>query len=705
MPKTKHKDNLKELIRQSRKLRNEICKWLLKFSGSFNLDHSSIKYVIAAVDLQSDLFYAPITNLSLNELKKWLKCGSPLKVIDKLREDFPVTFSPGGLLRKAIETAEYDWPELGILYLDNQCKSVYEVKIFSNGNIRHHSNNIKENVSDSVAKAIKEGKTILKTTATALLLQRRQIEFDNGIIKPSRLVSMALVGVVFANNVNDMRSSIKYLSYFVNTCAFASYAIISERERYFERAIHQCHHGEMLKSGHFKEIKKQVKILNYLKRNGCWGLPSIIDYDKEPRDKKQTKDQSWYFMRRFLPPSLKELLTSVPGLACYEVRAIIHRVISHLHDSFWRIKAKNKKTKKNEAINIVRLPLYLAKKKTEDLSKRFRKCMQKIQKLKPVDTKRGLALKTLSSLGKAQSFSEQFIEKYWNIQAYFTERGRNNEEILEPRYIASKLKRLVTQCDNITQVKIKKDGYIHGDAHFENILVDASIPEDSVVVSIDPDPNLFLSKEDRKEYKESCNIDDNVIDSEVALLFHDRTYDYARLLLSAWLLYTLASVDGISMKRNKTNKSIWRFSLERGKIIEENSIRGGVTGAVINAVTSIPQDVILYHNTAKDMIVESFLKELPQRYLNHNKGNDDVQIDRLMIVRLWALTIRHGLSICSLMYPEKASGACSLYVITASLFLKGEETVKNVLKEKYTDNAHELAHTLFISRFQENISK
>ncbi len=706
MLKIKSKDNLDKLVNQSRELRNEIGSWLLDFGRSFNLEHSQISYMIAAVDFQSDLFYAPVTNLSQEVLNEWLSCTSPLKaleVIDNLREGFPVGFSLDGFLRKLFEnkTIPLDWPNLGVLYLDNDCKNIREVKKFSGGNIGQLDISIKGTISAAVADSINKGKNILKANATALLLQRREETFDNGFIKPSRSVKMLLAGVVFAKNINEIELSIKHLSCLANICAFASYAVFSERERYFERAIRQCHHGEMLKSGHFNEIKNQVKKLDILKEKGCWGLPPVIECDPELKKGGKKNYYSWFFMRRFLPPPLKELLTSVPGLADYEVRAIIHRTISHLRDSFWNIKAENE-AENNERINVVRLPFYLAKMKAKNLSDHFKECMQRIRNLQPLNTRRGVILKTLSALGKVQEFSNRFIIDNWTIKAYFMKQGGDNEDILAPNNIATKFEELTKQYSNAVNDNVKKDNDIHGDAHFENILVDASIPEDPVVVSIDPYPNLNLSNKFREEYAQSCNItNDEVITKEIAWLFHDRTYDYAKLLLSAWLLYSVASVDGISMKRDKTEKNTWRFFLESDKIIKDNNIRGGATGAEIKTVTSIPHEVIRYHNIAKKAIIQSFLDELHRRYLNHNNDNDHEQINRLMVVRLWALTIRHGLSICSLIYPEKANSACSLYVITASLFSKGEKTVKKVLKEEYPSDAYELANELFAPRFQE----
>ena len=246
-----------------------------------------------------------------------------------------------------------------------------------------------------------------------------------------------------------------------------------------------------------------------------------------------------------------------------------------------------------------------------------------------------------------------------------------------------------------TKGKVWKDCDVHGDPHFENILVDASIPEDPVVVSIDPSyPDPEAMKKVLKTYAEVMEIKYDEAEGEKDWLLTDRTYDYAKLLMSSWLLYSVAAIDGFSINGKKK----CRIRLRNDRIIEDNRARAGASGAGVNAVTNIPGEVMRYHNKATQAIVQEFVDELPARFGNGSQ-KEHANWGRLMVVRLWALTIHAGFAVCSLMYPDKANGACSLYLITASLFERGTSAVNKAISGRCNLSARELAAKLLAPRF------
>jgi hypothetical protein len=532
----------------------------------------------------------------------------------------------------------------------------------------------------------------MNRTAVALLLQQRLQTFDEPV-RPPRSAQVVQVGVVFGENIADVESSIGILADMTNICAFASHAVLYERERYFDRAIRQCHHGQMLKSGPHDEIKYQVTKLDELRKDGCWGLPLVSSpRDKDLGNEQSSSTYSWYFMRRFRLPSLKELLTSVPGLADYEVRAITRRAIGHLKASFWHTTSQEDVHR-----NMVQLPLYLTAQMAKDLGEHFKACTKSIRYCEPLKTSRGVTLQTISALSGLQHIVKHFGDGR-NARAIFKSRHTETPfiRVCSPKVIADKLEAMAKRSSSTALVKLRKDGSIHGDAHFENILVDASIPEDPVVVSIDPSyPDKKRFDKHIKDYGEFFKIKTSELKEEEMWLFKDRTYDYAKLLVSGWLLYSVAAIDGFSIDKVRGG---WRFKLRDDKIIEDSSEKGGVSGAGVNSVTTIPKEVIRYHNEATSSIRQAFLDELPARFIEASEGKR-VTWERLMVVRLWALTIRHGLSVCIMTYPKKARVACSLYMLTASQFEAGVPVVEDVISGNCDLSARELAANLLAPRF------
>lgn len=95
--------------------------------------------------------------------------------------------------------------------------------------------------------------------------------------------------------------------------------------------------------------------------------------------------------------------------------------------------------------------------------------------------------------------------------------------------------------DEVRVLKIEA-GDVHGDAHFGNFLVDASIPEDPLVVSIDPG-EISINDSDPavRQFASGLDLDTVDISRALTMLRRDPTYDFSKLLVSTSSFYGLAS--------------------------------------------------------------------------------------------------------------------------------------------------------------------
>jgi len=690
--------NVEQLIAQSQRLRGQLGNWLLEFGQSNRtvLCKSPAKYLIASVDYQNDLYYSPVTNIAQTDLFKWLHCTNSLELIDELRDRFPVRFNRDGVLNKIIEGHLCRPTELVIIHFDQNGAGIARVRVWSPKKMIWKDIMSRGEVSPRVKSAIADGRKVLDVSAVALILQRREVKRAKSDVQPGRSASVVQVGMAFAPLAKDVEESVTDLALAANICAFASHAVLTERERYYERAIRQCRQGEMLKSGPHRQIDGQVRKLDKLKRQGRWALPVV----NSPRDQDLVQPPthigvgpqlSWYFMSRFGLPSLKQLLTSVRGFATYEVRAITRCTIIHLSKTFWENLAATRTRN-----NAVCLPLYLASVKAADFGKHLQNCYKKVQQVEPLKTEHDITLHTQSALGDLYPLAGACI-RWKALKVTFNPANPSNvfATILPPTRIGILLRQMAKHRARTQVVTVHHDTMIHGDAHFENILVDASIPEDPVVVSIDT-PELIvqdvLKGGEKEDYNNLVRVPGSKVKEEVSWLLQDRTYDYAKLLMSSWLLYSVVGSDGFAISPQPPG---WCITLREDKIPQERQANGA-SGAGVTKVMTFPPELITYHNRATELIVQTFLDELPARCA---KISDHCK--KLMVVRLWALTIRHGLSLCKSMFPAKASRAFAQYMITASLFHKGKKYVDKVLANRSKETPDDLIRHLFKPRFEE----
>jgi hypothetical protein len=245
----------------------------------------------------------------------------------------------------------------------------------------------------------------------------------------------------------------------------------------------------------------------------------------------------------------------------------------------------------------------------------------------------------------------------------------------------------------IPLVLIAQGAQLHGDPHFENLFIDASVPEDPLIVAIDP---IKLTEKKFQGYwtelDERMDLNgtlDNAIYKKTETRFisacRDPAYDVAKFLLSTTSLYGLII------------RGAYRLNTNEGLIIEwsgDTQIKpfagdGGISGAgIVEKTAPAVKEAWRNHNTITKAIVEVYVNRILDalnKYKEEHQLNDD-SIEcalNVALINLWAFTLRHTFSIAEKIFPEQAEKSLVIYLLGSCLTQRGCKIVKKALEHEY----------------------
>jgi hypothetical protein len=218
------------------------------------------------------------------------------------------------------------------------------------------------------------------------------------------------------------------------------------------------------------------------------------------------------------------------------------------------------------------------------------------------------------------------------------------------------------------------------------MLVDISIPEDPLIISIDP---ISERKDAEKKVAElraqvktwNSDVDDRAFATEANNLYSDIAWDVAKLMLSTTCCYGIVDRRGFRLGIGVGGTVIITKNKQTELTAVTNS--GGVSGASVYRSGLVTPDLTWhYHCVAAKAVLREYLSMLSQD-LDGPKG--ELERDKaIALIRVWLLTARHVFSITKKLFPIERDKALQLYVLGSAFVSKGVTKISEVLKEGFS---------------------
>lgn len=689
---------LTELSTHSRSRRAELQRHSLRiFSGELHLESM---YFLATVDFRSSLFNAPLTNLP----ESFLFPDGPEAqrlILDEIRNVYPLALSPPGLvaaLRRhfSVGAAQFNLFFFGV----DAAGALTSVVTGPGGPGVEIPTELRgfPSLNRSILALVNQirSATLYAEPQSYLIFRLdRSVEYAR---VQSRSAELGQVGFLFSEGTVIAEHVWSEIATACSVSSFATINLLEERERYFEKALRQAIRGRIIKYGEGKEIAAEVAALQKLQDHAA--TPDILEFDRELEDaeRKRTAELqptlafSWYTMPRYTLGSLLDLLTSTSGLQPFEIRSIVRSGIAHLHQNYWG-EVHDREVDIRRTLGAT---LAIALDAVEQAQVLIKTRYADVRQRRPVKFERGIDVFAPGRIRGSGKVFRNFVTETRdeNIALSWADSGwlGTTYELVPPvlREISSAVARLNGEAKARSLIA---GTTLHGDCHFGNLLVDASVPEDPLIISIDPKPitafdwirpgvEKILGSDTREfEFKET-----------LGLLPHDLAYDAAKLILSSSCGYGLAYRYAFTLTGRRTGTDgVWHLKWVGAEAYTKLNDVGGISGAQIVKVDGpVPETAWDYHRVASEVVLDEFF-----RLHREALPSDHRRAFNLWLVRTWILTIRHAFSICGKLFPMDVERAASLYLIATVFVNHGKAAVLRALEDLDSPNAERELRSAF----------
>lgn len=680
------------------------------------------KFLMCTVDVGTNMYYAPVTSIPDDKLRTLLGIAKDASVLTFLRDQFPFPVGEGTLVAKLYEKMGASKHEPCYLFQLTSAKTI--------GNIFEISLDALTEATTifppSIMKIRLDQKPFEAITNLSgnesnawLLLQVRNME---NTVTGRPPVDLLQLGLVLINKKTDLSAddSPKGLSeeliYALQNSYFATLTLLYDRERYFQKAVRMAIKGHIVKYGDRTDIRSQVKILQTLADDDILCVPDIVGHDQD--DNNVELPFSWYKMPQFTMQQMSDLLAYSSKLQEFEVKNLAKSCFTHLQRTYWRCNAHKPEFNAVPARALVVSALALALEKADYVCKGIISRDDLITNDKPIKFKRGIDI-----------FNKKHVEKYKDVINSMEMKGNDSTEstiadncpytitINWGEYTNSAkfpnpivgLKQILDACESIDKDLMAKyhlvsagAGRIHGDPHYANFLVDASIPEDPLIVTIDP-AIVVISDQLRTLKNQSDNSIFKILrETTQSQAYHncidnipkDPAYDVAKLMLSTACCYGLAYCEGFEV----IPKTATEFQLKR----EENPRMdkpkdiGGISGAqIVRLDTPVRPESLWYLGVAAKSTIREYDNLLNNITSLPKISKFEISLYRnIAYIRLFVLTFRHALSIAEILFPANLKRSMSMYLLACFFFGSGYKKIIEILncgieKQDYTDELRE----------------
>ncbi len=661
---------------------------------------------LTTVDLHSDLFYAPVSTLDLKSLQSVIlqDAGS---LLDLIRDKFPISLSKAGFVATIYGTLEESKTNdyFLVLHIDDAGKVVKAQRLYSNGtlkSVKQSTNaviNTHPGLDPNINRLIDELRSETQISGQKYFFLKpdyRVTEKENSGVRGLELLQ---VGFFLTEEKIEVIADALFQA--ARTSSFATLTLFYEKERYYQKALRQAVKGSIIKYGEIRDIQQQLEILRELNKTNGHSVPRIEREDPDLTNSPSEADRdvafAWYRMPRFTLSSLLDVLSFTSGLRDYEVSSLVRSSFAHMKSIYWGPSLEPMSSTKTRAYLSAGLALaiYHSGSACENI-------LSKIERIKagiPIKLERGIDVFD----------PKEVTDSVQGMRWIFNSMDQNHETDFEINLLWGKYKSK-TNCSNVTKelTKISKAlakldekdkiespfirGRSHGDAHFGNFLIDASVPEDPLVISIDPkeiafDPEYILKL--HEPIGEICS--KNEFELAIKNVAYDPAYDVAKLMLSCSCAYGLAY--RYAFQASATSGRILRLKQVRSDVVNKLSDLGGISGSQIVTIDApVTNEAWRYLFVAAEVSLRDY-----SDVLSKFVGND-VKNTTVGLIQLWLITVRHAFSICEILFPKNVERAITMYLLSMRFVSRGVNTISEILLNGLEDELSiERLLTLFTS--------
>lgn len=695
-------DNLAKLADESRTTIAQLEERMSAIASAVKHEQKGEYFLLGTADLQASVYYAPLYNLPQSILQK-IGGGNNHTLLREIREKFLMRVGPTGFLREVCRSIRESPDDDGNLFFVQVGRTgdVRGVECFDSQNQSQDPSQIVQDtlvetphLGPELAELITDWRSGLEYNGRELhtfFLIRAEPRFQG----PQRSAELDImqVGVAFLQSKKLSKRKVSVFQGLAQTSSFATISLLYEKERYYEKAIRQAVKGSIIKYGERVDIGNQVQILRKLQDAKRWNVPAILGVDPLLDSRAQEHVESpittanefaWYSMPWFVIPSLMDTLSLTEGFEKYEIAAVIRSGFKHIHHNYWGDNILPAAFPLRPSLLV---PLALAIDVAETTFDGIASQKETILGGIPVKLSRGIDvfskahlkrhLKVLNPILDRDSFA---LELSWNHTPLLT------NQVSDPIKQLKDLFDIIADMSNqedVLQLRIRGDGNLHGDAHFGNLLVDASVPEDPFIISIDPtkiksDTLLKQIKKPARELVEKlCGASSS--DEQFDFIPWDLSYDVAKFALSASCCYGLVYRNGFVIKPPEKEGSVFQLTMNEEDGPEKPKDAGGISGAqIVRIGPKVHLDAWANHSIAANRTLLEYLT-LQHRY--RGKATDDCfhRTVNVGLIRLWFLTVRHVFSIAGKLFPVKMEEATVMYLIGTLFVNRGLPTIKKIL--------------------------
>lgn len=664
--------------------------------------------LVATVDLLNDIYYAPVTNVGRGHLQEAFSAVSTTgsEVLELIRNQFPLKFAEDGVLRDLLkQQAEYNPDDALLLRVDLRNGLVKLAAVVGRPGTLSDSKvdmtgigaDESRRITPEVLGYLKRIRRVLLSDsdlAERLLIVFRPRMFGGPASASLPLSMFCQVGFLLCPDGTDMARLGAATWPLLTTSAHVALNVLFERERYYERSVRQCALGYMVKCGPAGELNKQFKQLQELGGDSAEITVDVLVPDPMI-DRPEVAAMSWYTMNRFRLSSLSKLFTGVGNIEPYEVRAVTRAAISHLQRAYWeREGGYNEGTISATARTVLAGPWAVADLAADALYREVRECVEIARSGVPIRSSEHSISFVLSDQARPLSELKRFVEGDAAFGWVLESPSRSSFlRGVHARQALHEIKEAILASDKTKMSVTKYDTYrIHGDAHFDNFLLDASVPEHPVIVSIDPQWPTEWDKTIRGKVDPFGSPEDDR-DAVLACLMRDRTYDYAKLLLATILGYGMIYRKGLSygVVQRRYQAASMKVCGQSPRVIPLSSDSGGISVASLYRLEApMCSEAPQYHLWSGLVVLQHFIEYLKASQQSGRSATATV-------IRLWLLTVRHGLSIAAKCLPGRIEVSWAMYGCVCGFIGIGLNEVLDAIRNELDVDAIALARRILRS--------
>ena len=402
---------------------------------------------------------------------------------------------------------------------------------------------------------------------------------------------------------------------------------------------------------------------------------------------------AWYQMPRFTMQCFFDLLTATEGLQKYEVKSIVRSCFAHLRNTYWGYNSIQEYPS-IETDTYLSAALALALDASEKAISQIATYAAMILENRPIKFPRQIELFDKKLLEDTKLLIDVLTSGYnesleIGISANGSQRGKR---CLNPIQLLRKIGSAIKaeyELPHSSKIMISDSNKrLHGDAHFGNFLVNMSIPEDPIIISIDQ----RSIKLDRDRYvnlvKPYCS--SGKIDTEISEITLDPIYDIAEFMLSSTCGYGLAyrHAFNLSVSRKTETGAFCQLIKQSDDEYRKQSEAGGISGSQIVKIDApVCSDTWRYHEWAASASIDEFHKLCLEFIASKRKEFELYKIDiklslNASFVRLWLLTAFHAFSITEQLFPSDIRRALTMFLLAVRFVNKGATEIEKIVSER-----------------------